>query len=140
MYLNVSAPGMYSLLLYAIDKAGNDKAARALFLYDDASKVEINSGKHIRVKQSTTETMYSWISVNDTRLKVNWKGKFKNENHHAKNWLETIKRRPNLEAVYDDRYGKRTASAVPHRQGTTFTFITFFAFTFERATYYSNSH
>lgn len=117
MKLNISSPGMYSFVIYAIDKAGNDKAARTVFLYDDASVVESNPETYIRVVQSSKETVYKWIVVDDSDLIVNWKGKFKNKNHNAKNWLEEIKQRPNMDTEYDDHYGKRTVSAIPHRQG-----------------------
>lgn len=111
---------MYSLVFYAVDKAGNDRASRTVFLYDDVSKVETNPIKHIRVKQTSSTTKFTWVVVNDPDLLVTWNGKFKNDRHYAKNWLETIKPRPNLDIEYDDRYGIRTTEAVPHRKGIFF--------------------
>lgn len=108
---------MYSVIFTAIDKAGNEKSARTLFLYDASSQVEVEDGKTVRVQQSTKDTKYIWVDVDDPILKVNWPGRFKNEEHYKQLWLESVKPRIHVDPEYDDHYGKRQITTVPHRQG-----------------------
>ena len=114
---NVSSPGMYSVILYAIDQAGNEKSARSLFFYDDSSHVELVKDKLIQVKESTKATGCLWIVVDNPVLNVKWPGKFQNKKHYTELWLESVKPRKHVDVEYDDHYGKRKTTAEKHVQG-----------------------
>ncbi|CAG2200973.1 unnamed protein product [Mytilus edulis] len=109
--------GMYSVVFFAIDQAGNMKPARTLFLYDDSSHVEMNNGTTMKVEQARKDTNYVWVDVDSPVLKVKWPGRFKNEEHYKQLWLASVKPRKHVDPEYDDHYGKRKTTTVPHRQG-----------------------
>lgn len=108
---------MYSVVFTAVDKAGNEKSCRTLFLYDDLSIVEVITEKHIIVKQSSKSSNNVWVDVDDPIIHVQWPGKFKNERHHAHMWLDNVLPRLRVDAEYDDHYGKRQTTRVPNVQG-----------------------
>ena len=111
------SPGMYSVIFTAIDRAGNEKSARSLFFYDDSSHVELVKDKTIKVQESTKDTSYVWISVDNPVLNVIWPGKFQNKKHYTELWLESVKPRKHVDVEYDDHYGKRRIKAEIHVQG-----------------------
>lgn len=113
----VTTQGMYSVVFTAVDKAGNEKSCRALFLYDDSSVVGVNRETHIIIKQSSKGSNNNWVDVNDPIIDVQWPDKFKNERHHKHMWLDDVFPRIRVDSEYDDNYGKRQTTRIPNVQG-----------------------
>ncbi|CAG2197001.1 unnamed protein product [Mytilus edulis] len=72
--LNVSTPGMYSILLTAFDKAGNYKSTRSVFLFDNQSFVETTPGIvrfdiNYTVTGANIESSMGYIEVQETLRK-----------------------------------------------------------------------
>ncbi|CAC5401969.1 unnamed protein product [Mytilus coruscus] len=104
---NVTTPGMYSIIFTVFDKAGNHKSTRSVFLYDDESVVETTPETRIIVTESTVNTNYTWVVQNMTRLLVRWTGRFTNERHHVRHWLEQLTPNQHVDELYDDNFGVR---------------------------------
>ncbi|CAC5387119.1 unnamed protein product [Mytilus coruscus] len=101
----VTSQGMYSVVFTAVDKAGNEKSCRVLFLYDNSSAVEVNKETHIIIKQSSKSSNNVWVDVDDPIIDVQWPDKFKNERHHKNMWLDNVLPRLRVDSEYDDHYG-----------------------------------
>lgn len=125
--LNVTTPGMYSIILTAFDKAGNYKSTRSLFFFDDNSFVETTSGTRMIVTESTSETDYEWVTTESSLLHVTWPGRFINERHDIYKWLHKIESNSHVDDAYDDKHGRRTVDLFTNIKGTfVFTVIIFF--------------
>lgn len=120
--LNVTIPGMYSIILTAFDKAGNYKSTRSLFLFDDNSFVETTSGTRMIVTESTLETDYEWVITESSLLHVTWPGRFKNERHDIYKWLHRLESNSHVDSTYDDRFGRRTVDWFTNVKGAD-TFV-----------------
>ncbi|XP_071153805.1 uncharacterized protein [Mytilus edulis] len=101
---NVTTPGMYSIIFTVFDKAGNHKSTRSVFLFDDESVVETTPGTRIIVTESTANTNYTWVVQNMTHLHVSWTGRFTNERHHVRHWLEQLAPNKHVDKLYDDNF------------------------------------
>lgn len=119
--LNITTPGMYSLILSAFDRAGNHKSTRSVFLYDNQSVVETVPDTKIIVKESAAETDYTWVTVDTNRLTVTWAGRFMNERHDIYKWCNEIGDSSHIEEVYDDRFGRRTVDWLTNVRGILYT-------------------
>ncbi|CAC5375358.1 unnamed protein product [Mytilus coruscus] len=115
--LNVTTPGMYSILLTAFDKAGNYKSTRSVFLFDNQSFVETTSGTRTTVLESTVESNYTWVVFDTSLLNVTWAGRFMNERHDVYKWLNEIDANKHVDHEYDDMSGRRTVQWFPNVKG-----------------------
>ncbi|CAG2198378.1 unnamed protein product [Mytilus edulis] len=115
--LNLTTPGMYSLIFSAFDRAGNHKSTRSVFLYDNQSVVEKVPDTRIIVKESTPDTNYTWITVDTSSLTVTWAGRFMNERHDIFKWCSAIEDSSHIDEVYDDRFGQRTVDWLANVRG-----------------------
>ncbi|XP_052071167.1 uncharacterized protein LOC127709606 [Mytilus californianus] len=115
--LNLTTPGMFSLILSAFDRAGNHKSTRSVFLYDNQSVVEKVPGTRIIVTESAVGTNYTWVTIDTSRLTVTWTGRFRNERHDIYKWCNEIEDSSHVDAVYDDRFGRRTVDWLTNVRG-----------------------
>ncbi|CAC5375018.1 unnamed protein product [Mytilus coruscus] len=115
--LNLTTPGMYSLILSAFDRAGNHKSTRSVFLYDNQSVVEKVPGTRIIVTESAVDTNYTWVTIDTNRLTVTWAGRFRNERHDIYKWCNEIEDNSHVDVVYDDRFGQRTVDWLTNVRG-----------------------
>ncbi|CAG2185452.1 unnamed protein product [Mytilus edulis] len=115
--LKLPKPGMYSMILTSIDKAGNHQSARCLVFYDDISVVDIKHTKRIKVNEASAKTNYTWVSVDDVELSVTWPDRFLNERHEKHGWLYEVAAYVGVQEEYDDLYGPRKVSPIDNIHG-----------------------
>lgn len=115
--IKVLKPGVYSIILTSVDKAGNNRAARCLVLYDNTSVVDVKHTKQIKVNEASATTNYTWVSVDASEISVTWKDRFLNERHEKQGWLLGVKTFINVQEEYDDLYGHRNVSDIRNING-----------------------
>ncbi|KAJ8299760.1 hypothetical protein KUTeg_023820 [Tegillarca granosa] len=110
--LTLSAPGMYSLIFSAVDKAENSKSARAVFLFDDQSVVDKNHNKFTIVSTASQRTNFTWVVQETKNIHVKWIDRFYNKRHINNRWLNEIKPHHTVDSEYDDVYGQRSVARI----------------------------
>ncbi|XP_038077171.1 uncharacterized protein LOC119745019 [Patiria miniata] len=120
-------PGVYSVILSAVDNAGNVKHSRRfVFFDDDPDDITIQSNFSLCVVSATEETDFVWLTNLDpsegaTFVQLDWTGHFINERHHSQGWLKPIWSyvTGTIDSDYDQHFGKRGRAAVPNALGVT---------------------
>ncbi|VDI32878.1 Hypothetical predicted protein, partial [Mytilus galloprovincialis] len=115
--LKLPKPGMYSMILTSIDRAGNHQSARCLVFYDDISVVDIKHTKRIKVNEASAKTNFTWVSVDDVELSVTWTDRFLNERHEKHGWMYGVAGYVGVQEEYDDLYGPRKVSPIDNIHG-----------------------
>ncbi|CAG2236358.1 unnamed protein product [Mytilus edulis] len=115
--LKLPKPGMYSMILTSIDKAGNHQSARCFVFYDDISVVDIKHTKRIKVNEASAKTNYTWVSVDDVELSVTWTDRFLNERHENHGWLYGVAAYVSVQEEYDDLFGPRNVFPIENIHG-----------------------
>ncbi|XP_063415906.1 uncharacterized protein LOC134697555 [Mytilus trossulus] len=105
--LVMTEPGMYSLHMTAVDKAGNYMTGRALFLFDDESVVD-KQGDPTYCPTASEDTSYIWVVVDTLKVKVQFKDRFINTRHKHNKWLNRVQTYNPQKVTYEDLYGNRT--------------------------------
>lgn len=116
--IKVTETGMYAVHFIAFDRAGNNKTARALFLYDTNELIDLHNGQ-IKVLKSVQYLEKSWITYSNPFIDVEWKDKFVKTEHFKNSWLAKIKKNAHIEQIYDDNSGIRNVTLVPNVKGNT---------------------
>ncbi|XP_038077173.1 uncharacterized protein LOC119745021 [Patiria miniata] len=120
-------PGVYSVILSAVDNAGNVKQSRRfVFFDDDSDDVTIQTNFRLCVVSATEETDFVWLTNLDpsegaTSVQLDWTEHFINERHLNQGWLKPIGSYVGgtIDADYDQHFGKRGRAAVPNALGVT---------------------
>ncbi|KAK3099491.1 hypothetical protein FSP39_005250, partial [Pinctada imbricata] len=107
-----SKPGMYAVHFVAFDKAGNWRAGRKVFLFDDQSAVDIveQPGKVTRIVTASQNTSYTWVVEDTDTVRIEWTGRFRNTRHEQGRWLFPVASSKNMS--YDDNDGNRTVAEI----------------------------
>ncbi|CAC5360418.1 unnamed protein product [Mytilus coruscus] len=105
--LAMTEPGMYSLHMTAVDKAGNYMTGRGLFLFDDESVVD-KQGDPTYCPTASEDTSYIWVVEDTLKVKVQFKDRFINTRHKHNKWLNRIQTYHPQKVIYEDLYGNRT--------------------------------
>ncbi|XP_067683652.1 uncharacterized protein [Haliotis asinina] len=84
------APGMYSVILEASDLANNSRYARRLFLYDDASNVNVSVEDRLFISSASAASNHTWQTSLEADVVVEWGGHFSNQVHHKSNLLNAV--------------------------------------------------
>jgi len=66
------------------------------------------------------ETNYLWVVTDTNKLNFKFKDRFYNTRHKNNRWLNSVKKYPDVETNYDDKYGKRTTKKIDNVHGTSF--------------------
>ncbi|XP_071798435.1 uncharacterized protein [Asterias amurensis] len=121
--------GVYSIVLTAVDNAGNSRLARRfVFLDNDPNDVTIqdHDTNPLRVLSATTETNFEWITALDTTggttsVHLDWASHFINSKHHNQGLLKPIGEWGNgsIDDDYDQYFGKRGRAAIQNAFGIT---------------------
>ncbi|XP_076117799.1 uncharacterized protein LOC143085385 [Mytilus galloprovincialis] len=105
--LAMTEPGMYSLHMTAVDKAGNYMTGRSLFLFDDESVVD-KQGDPTYCPTASEDTSYIWVVEDTLKVKVQFKDRFINTRHKHNKWLNRVQTYNPQKVIYEDLYGDRT--------------------------------
>ncbi|CAG2234222.1 unnamed protein product [Mytilus edulis] len=103
----MTEPGMYSLHMTAVDKAGNYMTGRGLFLFDDESVVD-KQGDPTYCSTASEDTSYIWVVEDTLKVKVQFKDRFINTRHKHNKWLNRVRTYNPQKVIYEDLYGNRT--------------------------------
>ncbi|XP_069133969.1 uncharacterized protein [Argopecten irradians] len=125
----LTSPGMYMLLLHVIDNAGNIQSARKVFLFDNMSEVEKQSGKFARVTTASSNTSYNWVVADTNNVDITWTDLFINVRHKNNHWLNAISDFVDISNNYDDRFGNRTTAAIDHIHGIVDFWVSYEVYT-----------
>lgn len=58
-----------------------------------------------------------------THLHVSWSGRFTNERHHVRHWLDQLAPNKHVDKLYDDHFGVRKVDWLTNVLGTYFIMI-----------------
>ncbi|XP_046582946.1 uncharacterized protein LOC124290266 [Haliotis rubra] len=124
-----TAPGVYSFILEASDKANNSVFVRRIAIYDPVSSVTIDTGADNRLYISSADPNggYNWQDDPSREIKVKWTNRFVNLMHEQGKWLnQVLAYPPQLEdflknipraSGQDDHEGDRTVDAISNKRG-----------------------
>ncbi|XP_046559878.1 LOW QUALITY PROTEIN: uncharacterized protein LOC124268903 [Haliotis rubra] len=124
-----TAPGVYSFILEASDKANNSVFVRRIAIYDPVSSVTIDTGADNRLYISSADPNggYNWQDDPSREIKVTWTNHFVNLMHEQGKWLNQVLEYPpqlenflkNIprESGQDDHEGNRTVDAIQNKRG-----------------------
>ncbi|XP_046564127.1 uncharacterized protein LOC124272926, partial [Haliotis rubra] len=124
-----TAPGVYSFILEASDKANNSVFVRRIAIYDPVSSVTIDTGAENRLYISSADPNggYNWQDDPSREIKVTWTNHFVNLMHEQGKWLNQVLAYPpqlenflkNIprESGQDDHEGNRTVDAIQNKRG-----------------------
>ena len=112
--LNLTEAGPHSVEIVVTDYAGNTKSARRIFLFDNASVVEMY-GNPIKVLQANKD---SWINNFHDEITVAWQNRFRNIRHSNNGWLNAVADNK-ISRLLDDRDGRssRTTEKIDNIEG-----------------------
>ncbi|CAC5360413.1 unnamed protein product [Mytilus coruscus] len=102
--ITMTEPGMYSIHMTAVDKAGNYMTGRNLFLFDDESVVD-KQGDPTYCPTASEDTSYIWVVVDTDKVKVQFKDRFINTRHKNNRWLNGVQTYNPSKVIYEDLYG-----------------------------------
>ncbi|XP_046566023.1 ephrin type-A receptor 3-like [Haliotis rubra] len=129
-----TTPGMYSVILEASDLANNSLYTRRLFLYDDASNINVSVDQRLFISSAAAVTNHTWQASLVDDVVVDWAGHFTNQVHYKSNLLNAVADYPpqftDIEnevgssstftvkrITFDDDDGARTRDAIPNVRG-----------------------
>jgi len=121
----IPSPGVFSLLLTVYDKANNTATARKIVLFDKENGMK-KTGEPLRLNGVPVESGYGWLTTfprnsddGNSRLTLNWKGRYTNQKHLSEGWLLSVRRNYD---IFDDNLlktdGRRTIHEIKHDNGT----------------------
>ncbi|XP_060596240.1 uncharacterized protein LOC132750310, partial [Ruditapes philippinarum] len=113
--LELDEPGPYSIEIITYDQAGNDKVARRIVLFDNASVVDLH-GSQSRAIQATAN---NWINKFSDVIEIVWPGRFRNVRHSDGGWLNEVPESKDISRDLDDRHGRseRTIEKIDNIDG-----------------------
>ncbi|XP_038050907.1 uncharacterized protein LOC119724059 [Patiria miniata] len=124
---NVTLPqvGVYSIVLAAVDNAGNFRLSRRfVFFDDDPNDVTMQNNATVRLLSATEETHYEWLIDLDsnggmTSVVLDWTNRFINIHHLNQGLLKPIGSYASatIDDDYDQYFGQRGRAAVPNALG-----------------------
>ncbi|ESO88604.1 hypothetical protein LOTGIDRAFT_165388 [Lottia gigantea] len=114
--LNITVPGVYSVILAAVDKAGNIRLARRCLIFDDNSQVSTVHDTNLKTTSASPSTNYVW-QHNHGPVTIDWENRYINTKHHNGKYLAGIQDYNGLDPEYDDHYGTRTTQPINNVQG-----------------------
>ncbi|KAL5007590.1 hypothetical protein ScPMuIL_016396 [Solemya velum] len=116
MQVDLSEPGVYSVILTAFDVAGNHGSARRIILFDDQSRVDKVDGKKLHVRSTFSASGDLLFTTEQTgTVELEWTGRFENRRHHENRWLAAVDSNPSVD--YDDNDGLRSTAPVNNNKG-----------------------
>ncbi|XP_025086754.1 uncharacterized protein LOC112559633 [Pomacea canaliculata] len=113
---SVTSPGMYAIVLSALDRAGNHKSCRRLFLYDSSSQISIIASSVLRVTSAAQVTSFTW-QHSEGDVTLSWVERYTNVFHYTYNLLAAVASESGVESAYDDSEGNRTVAAIQNTLG-----------------------
>ncbi|XP_071080846.1 uncharacterized protein [Haliotis cracherodii] len=76
-------PAMYVTYVQVHDVAGNVRFTRRFLLYDNSSKLEVNTNAVLRVTSASADTRYTW-QIHHGNIQLDWNERYHND-HYVKN-------------------------------------------------------
>ncbi|XP_025086756.1 uncharacterized protein LOC112559635 [Pomacea canaliculata] len=113
---SVTSPGMYAIVLSALDRAGNHKSCRRLFLYDSSSQISVTASSVLRVTSAAQVTSFTW-QHSEGDVTLSWVERYTNVFHNNHNLLAAVASESGVESAYDDSEGNRTVAAIQNTLG-----------------------
>ncbi|ESO88616.1 hypothetical protein LOTGIDRAFT_234474 [Lottia gigantea] len=113
---NLQHSGVYSVILAAVDKAGNIRLARRCLIFDDNSRVSTVHDTNLKSTSASPSTNYLW-QQNHGPVTIDWENRYINTKHHNGKYLAGIQDYHGLDPEYDDNNGKRTSRPIDNVQG-----------------------
>ncbi|ESO94429.1 hypothetical protein LOTGIDRAFT_175429, partial [Lottia gigantea] len=113
---NLTIPGVYSVILAAVDIAGNIRLARRCLIFDDNSQVSTVHDTNLKTTSASPSTNYLW-QQNHGPVTIDWENRYINIKHHNGKYLAGIQDYHGLDSEYDDHYGTRTTKHIDNVQG-----------------------
>ena len=120
---------MYALVFNAIDRAGNSKSARRVFLIDHTSVITKldRPTSPLRVTSAAEVTSWQWQQT-EGEVRVTWTGRYTNSFHHSNHLLLAVAPEAGVSDDYDDNEGVRSVAAIDNDLGLLNTFFLLFFF------------
>ncbi|ESO88603.1 hypothetical protein LOTGIDRAFT_234473 [Lottia gigantea] len=112
---NVPLPGVYSVILAVVDKAGNVRLTRRCLIFEDKNHVSTVQNTNLTPTSALPSTNYTWQQKHGP-VTIDWENRYVNTKHHNGKYLAGIQDYHGLVSEYDDHYGTRTTKPIDNFQ------------------------